>query len=148
MRITPRYSIMATQVWIQDRYGPNEFREGRKLVDSAALGDGVSAKWRVYTRGLSGEWLTVYQTQNDLGVLEDAYLQAGIPVAVGATGSTNVQGIPNTIGRSVTAQRYDQRRVWSRMSRLPRQTISTLRNNEIEWPMVATDMRAPYWGDK
>ena len=82
------------------------------------------------------------------GVLKDAYLQAGLPIAGDATGFTTVQGIPNTIGRSATAQLYGKRRVWSRMSRLPYPTISTLRSNAIAWPMVAPDMRSPYRGEQ
>ena len=72
MRIMPRYSILVTEVWVQDRDGPNEFWEGGKLVDSESLGDVVAAQWRMYTRGFSDDWLTDRPEQNDLRALKDA----------------------------------------------------------------------------
>lgn len=70
IRIMPRYSILATPVWIQDRDGPNEFWDGRKLVDSSALGDAVASQWWMYTRCFGDEWTTVYPARNDLGGIE------------------------------------------------------------------------------
>ena len=81
MHIAHRYSILVTPVRVQDREEPNEFWEGRKLADSAALGDVASSQWWMYTRGFDEERPTVYTSENDLRVSKDAYQLAGIPVA-------------------------------------------------------------------
>ena len=146
MRIAPRYSILATPVRIQDREEPNEYRGGQKLVGSASLGAVVAAQWWMYKSGFSEEWMASHPPQRDFRVLKDGYLQAGLPIDEDPTGFATVQGSPNTIGRAVSIEVYESRRVWSRMSHLPHPTISVLRSNEMARPMAAPEMRIPYWG--
>lgn len=109
MRIMPRYSILVTPVWVHDRDAPTEFWDGRKLADSSTLGDVAAAQWRMYTTGFTEDWLTVLPAQRNFRVLGNAYYPAGLPIADDATGFTASQGFPNTIGRAVAVQLYEQR---------------------------------------
>ena len=117
-------------------------------MDSAAIGDVVAAQWWIYSRGFGEEWLTVHSSVRNLRVLRNGYTNAGLPVAADQEGHVNVQGFPNSIGRGVSIQLYENRRMWSRMSHMPHPTMSVLNSNEVAWPLVAPEMRSPYLGEK
>ena len=135
LHIGPRYAILVTPAWVQDRNAPEGYWKGQKLVDSSALGDVVAAQWWMYSKGFNEEWLAAQPSVCDLGVLKDGYLQAGLPIAEDPVGHVNVQGFPNTIGRAGSIQTYGERRAWSRMSHMPFPTRSAMRSNEIAWPI-------------
>ena len=115
------------------------------LAESAALDDAVEAQWRMYIRGFPEDWSAFRPALRDLGLLKDAYLQDGLPIAGDEAGLTAVQGFPNTVGRSVTIQLEGKRRAWSRMAHIPYPTIAMFRHNEIGWPWAEPEILPPYW---